>query len=415
MTTPPRNATADIDRLRIDRDRPRRGNRRRNGAILTALFLLVAAAVAARMRSGLLPGGTTEVETSIALRPASAGAGAGGILTANGYVQARRSAAVSSEITGRLLRLYVEEGSRVERGDLLAEISSENLQAQVAQAEAEVAVREAAIVEARAERNDAENELRRQTELKSRGLGTESAVDAAQARRDLVAARIELTGQQLVAAQAQLRLARAELDKTKIRAPFTGTVLRKNAEIGEMVAPVSLGGSGSRGAIVTIAALDSLDVEVDVNEAYIGRLRLGQPAEAVTDAYPDTAFAARVRQIVPTSDRQKATVLVKAEILRPDPRLLPEMGAKVTFLDETAPVRTAPRRVTVLESAVQRDGDSTFVWLVGADGRAARRAVQIGPTANGRVEIVSGLEGGETVISKSARPLRDGARVRTPA
>jgi len=415
MTIPTRNATADIDRLRIDRERPRRGNRRRNIAILATLFLLVAAAVAARMRSGLLPGGTIEVETSVALRPAAGGAGAGGVLTANGYVQARRSAAVSAEITGRLMRLYVEEGSRVERGDLLAEISSENLRAQVAQAQAEVAVREAGIVEARAERNDAENELRRETELKTRGLGTDSAVDAAQARRDLVAARIELTGQQLVAAQAQLRLARAELDKAQIRAPFSGTVLRKNAEIGEMVAPISLGGSGSRGAIVTIAALDSLDVEVDVNEAYIGRLRLGQPAEAVTDAYPDTAFAARVRQIVPTSDRQKATVLVKAEILRPDPRLLPEMGAKVTFLDEAAPARTAQRRVTVLEAAVQHEGETAFVWQVAADGRVARRPVQVGATTNGRVEILSGLEGGETLVSKSARPLRDGAKVRVSA
>jgi RND family efflux transporter MFP subunit len=176
-----------------------------------------------------------------------------------------------------------------------------------------------------------------------------------------------------------------------------------------------MGGSGSRGAIVTIAALDSLDVEVDVNEAYIGRLRLGQPAEAVTDAYPDTAFAARVRQIVPTSDRQKATVLVKAEILRPDARLLPEMGAKVTFLDEAAPARTAPRRVTVLEAAVQHEGETVFVWQVAADGRVARRPVQVGATTNGRVEILSGLEGGETLVSKSTRPLRDGAKVRVPA
>jgi len=416
MTTPPRNATADIDRLRIDRDRPRRSSRRRNVAILATLLILVVAAVAARMRSGLFPGGTIDVETSVALRPATAGgAGAGGVLTANGYVQARRSAAVSSEITGRLMRLHVEAGSRVERGDLLAELSSENLRAQVAQAEAEVAVRNAAIVEAQAERNDAENELGRQIELKARGLGTQSAVDAAQARRDLVAARIELTGQQVVAAQATLRLARAELDKTRIRAPFTGTVLRKNAEIGEMVAPVSMGGSGSRGAIVTIAALDSLDVEVDVNEAYIGRVRLGQPAEAVTDAYPDTAFVARVRQIVPTSDRQKATVLVKVEIMRPDARLLPEMGAKVTFLDETTPAQTTKRRVTVLEATVQRDGDATFVWLVGTDGRVTRRTVQVGNTTNGRVEIASGLEGGETLVSKAARPLRGGAKVRTPA
>jgi RND family efflux transporter MFP subunit len=175
---------------------------------------------------------------------------------------------------------------------------------------------------------------------------------------------------------------------------------------------VSLGGSGSRGAIVTLAALDSLDVEVDVNEAYIGRLRLGQAADVVTDAYPDTAFAARIRQIVPTSDRQRATVLVKTEILRPDARLLPEMGAKVTFLNPAAPP-AAPMasRVTVAAAALQRDGATVYVWVIGGENRVERRTVEVGAAHNGRVEILSGLDGGEKLVLQSSRPLRAGARV----
>ena len=183
-----------------------------------------------------------------------------------------------------------------------------------------------------------------------------------------------------------------------------------------MVSTVSLGGSGSRGAIVTIADLDSLDVEVDVNEAYIGRLKLGQPARVTTDAYPDTSFAARVRQIVPTSDRQKATVLVKAEILAPDSRLLPDMGAKVTFLaaGTTAAASVARSGPTVADNAIQHAGAETFVWLVGAEGRIEHRTVELGASANGRVQVAKGLVGGETVALRAARPLQDGLKVRLP-
>ena len=306
-----------------------------------------------------------------------------------------------------------DDESRCDLGSS-ARLSNEDLRARVARAESEIGVRQAVIEEARAERTDVENELQRQKTLLDRGLGTQAAFDAAQSRRDLIAARIATGTEQWAAAQADLRLARAELAKTEIRAPFAGTVLRKNAEIGEMVAPVSLGGSGSRGAIVTIASLDSLDVEVDVNESYIGRLRLGQPARVTTDAYPDTAFAAQVRQIGPTSDRQKATVLVKAEILAPDARLLPDMGAKVTFLARTtdAAAVTARSYPLLAEKALQQDGGTSFVWLVRADGTVERRAVTLGASVSGNVEITAGLDGGEVVALRASKPLRDGGRVR---
>jgi RND family efflux transporter MFP subunit len=411
----PHSGERDLHRLRIDRDQPPR-RRRRLPVILGGVVLLAAVGLGLVVgRGGGLPGSRPAVETAVALRAAAAGGGGRTLLTANGYVQARRSAAVSAELQGRLVKLHVQEGSRVRRGEIIAELSSDDLQARLASAEAEVAVRRAAIAEARAENTEAENELARQRELHATGLATQAALEAAQARRDLVAARIASAGEALSAALAQRRVAAAELDKTRIRAPFDATVLRKDAEVGEMVAPVAMGGSGSRGAIVTLAALDSLDVEVDVNEAYIGRVRIGMPAEVVTDAYPDTSFAARVRQIVPTSDRQKATVLVKAEILRHDARLLPEMGAKVTFLAERDTLRAAgPRYVTVPDAAVQRDQDAAFVWLVRDDARLERRPVRTGAAAAGRTEIVSGLAGGEVVVLRASAALREGRRVRVP-
>lgn len=418
MTTPPgRPATAgsaDLGSLRIDRNREPGRSKRRWVLLGVPLVVLTAGALVLQARFGA-PGANKIEETTTVLRPAAAGRGSD-VLTANGYVHARRNAAVSAEVQGRLQELLVQEGSRVEKGQVLARLANEDLRARAARAASEVGVRQAVIEEARAERQDAENELQRQKALLDRGLGTQAAFDGAQARRDVIAARISTATEQLAAAQDDRRVARAELAKTEIRAPFSGTVLRKDAEIGEMVAPVSLGGSGSRGAIVTIASLDSLDVEVDVNEAYIGRLRLGQPARVTTDAYPDTAFAARVRQIVPTSDRQKATVLVKAEILAPDARLLPDMGAKVTFLAAgTAPAAATARSYPLLaEKAVQQDGAASFVWLVRPEGTLERRAVTVGASAGGNVEITSGLGGGEVVVVRASKPLRDGAKATLP-
>jgi RND family efflux transporter MFP subunit len=411
----PRSRDADLGALRIDRGPKPRRTRPRRLYGLAAGLVVVTGSLAFMRTAGLFPGARPLVQTTVAIRP-TAGSGLGrSVLTANGYVEARHSAAVSAEVQGRLLRLHVQEGTRVRKGDLLAELMSEDLRAQVARAEADIAVRRSGLQEARAESTAAENELVRQRELLSRSLGTQSALDVAQSHRDVVVARIGSAGQQLRAAGAQLRLDQAQLSKTRIMAPFDGTVLVKNAEVGEMVAPVSLGGSGSRGAIVTIASLDSLDVQVDVNEAYIGRLRLGQPASVSVDAYPDTTFEARIRQIVPTADRQKATVQVKAEILRTTARLLPDMGAKVTFLastDSSSGRPAVPQYVTLPDSAVQREGARTFVWLVHDDRRVERRDVKLGATRDGRLEITGGLTGGETVVLSAPRPLREGARVR---
>jgi len=215
---------------------------------------------------------------------------------------------------------------------------------------------------------------------------------------------------QLASAAAQAEVAAANLENTNVRAPFDGTVLRKDAEVGEIVAPSSAGGGLTRTAIVTMADLGTLEVEVDVNEAYIAQVKNGQPARITLDAYPDTSFSARVRQVVPTADRQKATVLVKVAILDKDPRILPEMGARVEFVRDAALAAAAPpRRMYVPGAALA--GGGTRVWVV-ENGVARARMVTTAPEKDGRVEVLQGLDGGESVVLAAPATLADGAKVK---
>ena len=223
--------------------------------------------------------------------------------------------------------------------------------------------------------------------------------------------RVDVLSAQLGQARAQVQLAEVGLENTRVRAPFDGTVLRKDAEVGEIVAPASAGGSLTRTSIVTMADLATLEVEVDVNEAYIAQIRNRQAARITLDAYPDTSFAGRVRQVVPTADRQKATVLVKVSILDRDPRILPEMGAKVVFLRQANPASAAPRRVLVPGSAVVRAGGATSVWVIESE-RVVRRPVTLGAGRGADLEVRDGLSGGERVVLRPPAGLKPGARVR---
>src|SRR5262249_5630208 len=251
----------------------------------------------------------------------------------------------------------------------------------------------------------AQRDLKRAQSLRTQNLVSEADLEGAQTRVDVAAG-------QLKAAKAQVRLAEVNLENTRVRAPSDGTVLRKDAEVGEIVAPSSAGGGLTRTAIVTMADLSTLEVEVDVNEAYIAQVRNGQAARITLDAYPDTSFAGRVRQVVPTADRQKATVLVKVSILDRDPRILPEMGAKVVFLRAgNAVAEAAPRRVLLPPSAVVRGAEGAKVWVV-SNGRVSPRAVDLGPERDGKIEVRSGLAGGESVVLQPPGGLKDGARVR---
>jgi len=384
----------DLASLRIDRSAPPPSGPPR---LLVGLVLLAALLAMAIVGFVVFKDrGLTSVTTATA-EATGGGVANGEGISANGYVVARTKASVSSKILGRLAWIGVTEGSPVRRGEDIARLESADFEAALHASEATLAQLEAQQIQA-------DRELQRARSLRQQDLVSDADLENAQTRLQVAAA-------QLNAARAQLRLAQANLENTRVRAPFTGTVLRKDAEVGEIVAPSSAGGGLTRTAIVTMADLSTLEVEVDVNEAYIAQVRNGQPARITLDAYPDTSFRGRVRQVVPTADRQKATVQVKVAILDHDPRILPEMGAKVVFEAADAPAQAAPRRVFVPSSALVRAGEASFVWVV-AEGVVRRTPVDVGPARGDRVEVRRGLGGGETVVLSAPERLRDGGKVR---
>jgi RND family efflux transporter MFP subunit len=345
----------------------------------------------------------------------SGGAAGGTSVTANGYVVARTRASVSAKLAGRLAELRVSEGSHLRRGEVIARLENADYQAQLAQADAELSTARAELLEARSERDVLSRDERRLRGIRAQNpeLVSEQDIDAAASKTTQAAARAEAAQARIQAADAGRRFALANLENTVIRAPFTGTVLRKEAEVGEVVAP-SVGGGLTRGAVVTMADLTTLEVEVDVNEAYIGRIQSRQPARIILDAYPDTAFRGQVRQVVPTADRQRATVQVKVSILDHDPRILPEMGARVDFLGDTARAAaqpSGPPRFRVPAAAVRELNGQSTVWLV-RDGRLEPRTVDAGPVSGGYREIRSGLSGGELLLIDGLDAPRAGMRVK---
>ena len=405
----------DLGKLRIDRDQPAPAVRRafRRVAWFTGVALLLVGALAVWLRRG------SAVPVDVVAASLGGGGGAGGPVgvVANGYVVARTKAAVSAKIPGRLASLDVSEGSVVRKGDVIARLDNADYEAAAAQAEAQVATARATLVELEADRDELQREFVRTRDLRAQNPNLVSAQDAegAESRARQGEARVQAQRSRVDAAAAGLRFAQATLENTYVRAPFSGTVLRKEAEVGEVVAP-SVGGGLTRGAVVTMADLGTLEVEVDVNEAYIARVRGGQRARITLDAYPDTGFSGNVRQVVPTADRQRATVQVKVAILDRDPRILPEMGAKVEFLEDAAPggqgAAAAPRRIMVPAAAVRAENGASVVWIVRA-GRVERREVDAGPVSGNSRDIRSGLSGGELLLVGGLENPREGQRVRT--
>lgn len=412
--TPP---VHDLSKLRIDRETPppiRRAFRRNLLIAAGAAVLFLSVALVLRR------GGAAEVQVAVAEVVGGSGAGGGTTaVTANGYVVARTRASVSAKVPGRLADLRVSEGSFVRRGEVIARLENADYQAQRAQAEANVATARAELIEAEAEADQLAREAQRLRDIRAERseLVSQQDLDAAESGAAQAAARTQAARARLDAAAAGLRFASANLENTLIRAPFTGTVLRKEAEVGEVVAP-SVGGGLTRGAVVTMADLTTLEVEVDVNEAYIARVTHGQPTRIALDAYPDTSFRGEVRQVVPTADRVRATVQVKVSILERDPRILPEMGARVDFVERVAPgdsgLTAAPPRIRVPAAAVRTAGGQTLVWLV-REGRLESRAVQAGPVSAGFREIRTGLAGGELVLVGGVDAPQAGMRVKVAA
>jgi HlyD family secretion protein len=413
-------APADLSKLRINRDAPSGPEKK---ALTRNLLLFLGAIIIVAVTIAMLRGRAVPQVQVLTVSASVGGAGNGGgagdatSVTANGYVVARTKASVSAKIAGRLAYLGVSEGSVVKRGDVIARLDNADYQATVSQAQANIASADASVIETRSDRDQLVRDANRSRQIRASNpnLLSEQELEAAVSRAAQGEARMKAAEARLKSAQAGLQMAEANLDNTIIRAPFSGTVLRKDAEVGEVVAP-SVGGGLTRGAVVTLADLQTLEVEVDVNEAYIARIRGDAAARITLDAYPDTAFRGVVRQVVPTADRQRATVQVKVTILDHDPRILPEMGAKVDFLEPDSARRVTPGAVAkpmirVPAATVKTDAGTSVVWIV-RDGRLVRRPVQTGPVSAGFLEVRSGLNGGEQILVSGVESPKEGMKVK---
>ena len=299
------------------------------------------------------------------------------VLNASGYVTARRRATVSSKITGRVIEVNVEEGMQVTEGQILARLDSSTYRAALELARAQVEASQQAVAESQVRLREAELTLQRRRQLLKDGVVTQADVDAAQAEVDSLKARVVTAEQQVQVAERQVSVSQVNLADTVIRAPFTGVAISKDAQPGEMVSPVSAGGGFTRTGICTIVDMSSLEIEVDVSESYINRVRDGQPVTAVLDAYPDWQIPARVITAVPTADRQKATVLVRIGFNELDPRILPDMGVKVTFLrpDEAAEAPAARPVALAPKASIRVEGDRSYVFVLTSGNLVERRAV----------------------------------------
>lgn len=392
------NETADLSSLRINRSEsagspPPKGRLYVRLAIGVAVVAVVAIG-ALMIRGALDPAIEVQLTTVSYSSPSQASA----VLTASGYVVAQRKAAVASKATGRLEYLGVVEGDKVTKGQIIARIENSDMQAQVAQARANLKVSEAELF-------DAKQTLDRVKTLVEKGLSPQADLDGAESRYRRVLASID-------ASKAAVTGAEVNLENTLIRAPFDGTVLTKNADVGEMVAPMGAA-AGSRSAVVTIADMSSLQVEADVSESNIERIQADQACEITLDAYPDVRYSGFVSKIVPTADRAKATVMVKVGFRSYDTRVLPEMSAKVLFLTERPASETSSAKpiLTVNVAAVATRNTATVVYTV-SENQAVEVPIQIGRTMGSLVEVISGIAAGARVVAKVPEELRDGSAVK---
>lgn len=397
----------DLSALRIEREPLRSGERR---WVKWVVLLVVLAAAGAGAWAWLQRERPLEVETATVSERA-AGAQAS-VLNASGYVTARRRATVSSKVTGKVVEVNVEEGMEVRQGQVLARLDDTTVRASLGFARAQLEAARRAVPEFEVRLEEARINLRRREQLRKEGLATPSEIDQAEAEVNSLIARIASVNEQINVAQSQVALQQTALDDTVIRAPFTGVAISKDAQAGEMVSPVSAGGGFTRTGISTIVDMRSLEIEVDVNESYINRVTSGQPVTAVLDAYPDWSIPGKVITLVPTADRQKATVLVRIAFNELDPRIIPDMGVKVTFLREaTADAAVTAQAVTLVpKGAVRTENGGSYVFVV-RQNTVERRAVQTGGSDGDRLEVRAGLKGGDQVVISPPPDLVEGAPI----
>jgi RND family efflux transporter MFP subunit len=399
-----------LGNLRIDRSAKVHDDSGRTW-LYWVLGLLAAAAVAVGLWLWL-GGKTLEITTAVAEEESSGPSLGNSVLNASGYVVARRMSTVASKVTGRVLEIYVEEGMEVKKDQVVARLDPVNSQTMLTMAERELEASRRSLAEIEVRLADARRTLERNESLVKQQLISQQALDASHAEVNALAARLEASRAQVKVSESGLAMRRNDFSDLNVRAPFDGVIISKDAQPGEMISPLSAGGGFTRTGIATIVDMSSREIEVDVNESYINRVKPDQKVEARLDAYPDDPLAAHVINIVPTADRTRATVRVRIAFDKLEPRILPDMGIKVRFLDErpaqAAAASTGPR-VRVPSAAVQRDGSDTYVWVF-ADGRVERRAVTIGAENDGQAEVLAGVRGGEEVVAPLVEGLEDGAK-----
>jgi RND family efflux transporter MFP subunit len=398
----------DLSSLRID-DRSRRASKsgKRLGlfaAAVGALLLLGSLSLAFRSQTPIV-----EVATA---RPAS-GAKAEALLNASGYITPRRRATVAAKVTGRVEQIYAEEGLHVKSGQVLATLDCSQPNAALTSAKSDRDATAAALADLQVQSANADREAVRAQGLHTAGVISPQALDTAKTAAESLHSKIALTKEQVRAADSRIGVAKEDADNCIVRAPFDGIVVSKDAQRGEIVSPISAGGGFTRTGIATLVDMNSLEIEVDVNESYIARVQAGQRVSATLDAYPDRELPAKVRTVIPTADRQKATVKVRIAFDKLDDTILPDMGVKVAFLS-AAPAAGknagSEARALVPKSAIRNDGGKQIVYLV-RDQKLERRAVSLGAERGSDVEILAGLVPGDKLVVSGADKLHEGQAV----
>lgn len=397
--------TSKLDQLKIEREPEVESSPARWPWLVVAIAL-----VAATSWWFLKPDAAIEVRTAVAREISSQAAST--VLNASGYVTARRQATVSSKFTGKIMEVLIEEGMEVEKDQVLARLDDANIRTSYALAEAQLRASETSLKETRVLLSEARAIFRRTKNLLERGLASEAEMDRARAGSESLAARLERREADVYVAEKQLDVYRQQLEDTIIRAPFAGVVVAKNAQPGEMISPVSAGGGFTRTGIGTIVDMGSLEIEVDVNEAYINRVKAGQKIVATLDAYPDWSIPCHVIAIIPTADRQRATVEVRVGFEELDARILPDMGVKVAFQEESEAGQIAGRAgVLIPQSAVSKSDNKQYVWLI-VNGVVERRAISTAGQRGKEILVNSRLSAGDKVIINAPANLENGTRVR---
>ena len=395
-----------LDDLRIERNaKPDYSKQIRTVGIVAGVLVLAALVIWWLNRPKPI-----EVRTAVA-KSVSGPSADRTVLNASGYVTARREATVSSKVTGKVTEVLIEEGVRVKEGQVLARLDDTNVKASLRLAEAQLTSAKAAREETKVRIKEADLNLKRIGDLAKSSISAQADLEHAEADAFSLKAKLEQQESDVIVAERQVASWEQQLEDNVIRAPFSGVVTSKNAQPGEMISPISAGGGFTRTGICTIVDMESLEIEIDVNESYINRVEAKQPVEATLDAYPDWKIPCKVIAIIPTADRQKSTVKVRVGFDKLDPRILPEMSVKVAFREQSTAASVATRTVTVPKTAVQQQ-DGRDVVLVVQNGRAERRSVTVNSIGADEVVVGAGVAAGEKVVVDGAAGLADGASVR---